>query len=221
MSNPEAFKRMKLWVIELSKFDIQYHPRTSIKGKVVADFIAEFINMEDQGVEEYPQWSIHTDRQSNKQAGGASIVLRSLEGDEIKCVVHLDFPMANNEVKYETLVAGLDLVKAAGTTSVVIHCDSQVVTNQVNGDYECKGERMKKYLEQVKKRVDDLQAKIVQIPRGENERADCFAKATSAEHMIIPGEVLSFIQFLPLIDPIDVQEIGSDSTIRSDKGHLV
>ena len=61
MSNPEAFKWMKLWVIELSKFDIQYHPRTSIKGKVVADFIAEFINMEDQGAEEYPQWSIHTD----------------------------------------------------------------------------------------------------------------------------------------------------------------
>ena len=53
---------MKLWVIELSKFDIQYHPNTSIKGKVVADFIAEFINMEDQGAEEYPQWSIHMDR---------------------------------------------------------------------------------------------------------------------------------------------------------------
>ena len=59
--------------------------------------------------------------------------------------------------------------------------------------------------------MDDLQAKIVQIPRGENERADCFAKATSAEHMIIPGEVLSFIHFLPLIDPIDVQEIGPES----------
>ena len=63
---------------------------------------------------------------------------------------------------------------------------------------------MKKYLEQVKKRMDDLQAKIVQIPRGENEKADCFAKAALAEHMIIPDEVLSFIQFLPLIDPIDV-----------------
>ena len=46
---------------------------------------------------------------------------------------------------------------------MVIHCDSQVVTNQVNGDYECKGKMMKKYLEQVKKKVDDLQAKIIQI----------------------------------------------------------
>jgi len=55
--------------------------------------------------------------------------------------------MTNNEVEYEALVAGLDLTKAVGATSVVIHCDFQVVTNQVNGDYECKGERMKKYLE--------------------------------------------------------------------------
>ena len=78
---------------------------------------------------------------------------------------------------------------------MVIHCNSQVVTNQVNGEYECKGERIKKYLEQVKRRVDDLQAKIIQIPRGENEQAD---------H-------LSFVQFSPLIDPIDVQEIGFGS----------
>ena len=88
-------------------------------------------------------WS---DRPTNK-LGGVGIVLRSPEGDEIECMVHLDFPTTNNEVKYETLVAGIDLAKVVGAANVVIHCDSQVVTNQVNGDYECKGERMKKYLE--------------------------------------------------------------------------
>ena len=84
-------------------------------------------------------------------------------------MVRLDFPTTNNEAKYEALVIGLDLAKAVGAASVVIHCNSQVVTNQVNRDYECKGKRMKKYLEQVKKRVDDLKAKVVQIPRRENE----------------------------------------------------
>ena len=88
---------------------------------------------------------------------------------------------------------------------------SQLPYDQLNGDYEYKGERMKKYLEQVKKRVDDLQAKIVQIPRWENEGADHLAKATSIKHMIIPSKVLSFIQFSPLINPIDVQEIGFES----------
>ena len=39
-SNPDAAGRLALWAIELSEFDIQYRPRTTIKGQVVADFIA-------------------------------------------------------------------------------------------------------------------------------------------------------------------------------------
>ena len=75
MSNPEAAGRLALWAIELSEFDIQYRPRTTIKGQVVADFIAEFTHDEDKGVEESPHWSIYTDGSSNKQVGGAGIVL--------------------------------------------------------------------------------------------------------------------------------------------------
>ena len=101
------------------------------------------------------------DGSSNRQARGASVVLLSPEGDVVECMVRLDFPTTNNEVEYEALVASLDLTRAAGATSVVIYCDSQVITNKINGDYECKGERMKRYLDQVKRRVDDLQAKII------------------------------------------------------------
>ena len=126
-------------------------------------------------------------------------------------MVHLNFPMTNNEVKYEALVVRLDLTKAVRATRVVVHCDSQVIINQVNGAYECKGKRMKKYLKLVKRRVDDLQAKIIQILRGKNEQVDHLAKVASMEHMIIPDKVLSFVQFSPLIDPIDVQEIGFES----------
>ena len=32
MSNPEAAGRLVLWAIELREFDIQYRPRTAIKG---------------------------------------------------------------------------------------------------------------------------------------------------------------------------------------------
>ena len=62
-------------------------------------------------------------------------------------MVYLDFPTTNNEAEYEALIVGLDLTKAARATSVVIYYDSQVVTNQVNGDYECMGKRMKRYLD--------------------------------------------------------------------------
>ena len=66
ISNPITVERMALWAIELSEFDIQYHPRTTVKGQEIADFIAEFTNMEGQGAEERPQWSIHIDKSSNK-----------------------------------------------------------------------------------------------------------------------------------------------------------
>ena len=147
MSNPEAASRLTLWAIELSEFNIQYRPHTTIKGQVAIDFIAEFTNGEDKGADECPQWSIHTDGSSNRQAEGVGVILLSLERDLIECMVHLDFPTTNNEAEYETLVAGLDLAKATRATRVVLYYDSQVVTNQVNGDYECKGERMKRYLD--------------------------------------------------------------------------
>ena len=55
MSDLDVAGQLALWAIELSKFDIQYCPRTAIKGQVVADFIAEFTHDEDKEVEESPQ----------------------------------------------------------------------------------------------------------------------------------------------------------------------
>ena len=147
MSNPDAAGRLALWAIELSKFDIQYRLQTAIKRQVIANFIAEFTHDKDKGAEESPQWSVHTDGSSNRQAEGADVVLLSPEGDVVEFMIRLDFPTTNNEVEYEVLVVGLDLTRATGATSVVIYCDSQVITNQVNGNYECNGERMKRYLD--------------------------------------------------------------------------
>lgn len=136
-------------------------------------------------------------------------MIHSLEGNEIKCMVHLDLLTTNNETEYEALVAGIDLAKVAGATSVVVYCDFQVVIGQLNGDYECKGEHMKKYLEQVRKRVrDDLQARFVQILRKENKQADRLAKAALVEHLLVSSKVFSFFQVSPMIDGIIVQEIG-------------
>ena len=108
-------------------------------------------------------------------------------------------------------MAGLDLAKAAGAENMVVHCDSQVITRQINSDYECKNERMKKYLEEVKNRISSLEVKFVQIPREENECADRLAKAASAKFMIVSEQVLSFIQVSSLIDDeAIVQEVNSE-----------
>ena len=135
------------------------------------------------------------------------MVIQTPEGDKIECTIRLDFPTTNNEVKYEALVAGLDFAKAAGVENMIVHCDSQVITSQINGDYECKSERMKKYLEEVKNQIGSLEVKFVQIPREENECADRLAKAASEEFMIASEQVLFFVQISSLIDDeANVQE---------------
>ena len=65
MSNPKAAGRIALWAIELNEFDIQYYPRTVVKGQIVVDFIAEYTQPEGKGAEGLGQWSIHTDGSSN------------------------------------------------------------------------------------------------------------------------------------------------------------
>ena len=79
MSSPEAAGRMALWAVELSEFDIQYSPRTAVKGQVVADFITEFTLGDGQVAEEKGQWNIYTDGFSNRRAEGASVVIQTPE----------------------------------------------------------------------------------------------------------------------------------------------
>ena len=138
-------------------------------------------------------------------------MIKTPKGDKIECMIRLDFPTTNNEAKYEALVAGLDLAKAADAENMIVHCDSQGITSQINGEYECRSERMKKYLEEVKNRISSVEIKFVQIPREENECADRLAKAASAESMIASEQVLSFVQTSSLInDGASVQETNSE-----------
>lgn len=110
MNNLEPTGRLVLWVIELNEFNIQYWTRTAIKAHALANLIAEFITKKDE--EEEPMiWMIWTDGLSNQQAGGARVLLQSLEKDTIKCAVRLQFPTTNNEAEYEAIAWALTWLK--------------------------------------------------------------------------------------------------------------
>ena len=97
MNSLEAAGQIALWAVELSEFDIQYRPGTAIKGQLVADFIAEFTLMDGQGAKKIPLWNIYTDGSTNRQVGGAGVVLFSPEEDKIEHMIGLEFHATNNE----------------------------------------------------------------------------------------------------------------------------
>ena len=160
---------MVLWAFELGEFDVQYRPRTAIKAQALANFIAKFTTSEDEE-EKLMACMIWIDGSSNQWAEVAGILLWSLEGDTIECAVHLQFSTTNNEVKYEAVLSSLDLAKATGAKSTIIHCDSQVVVGRINGNYKAKGKQMKEYLSMVKSKMgEEFSFKFVQIPKEENK----------------------------------------------------
>jgi len=59
MNKPKAAGRMIQWAIELSQFDIEYHPRIAIKAQALANFIAEFTIPDEEGdTDRAERWKI-------------------------------------------------------------------------------------------------------------------------------------------------------------------
>jgi len=93
---------------------------------------------------------------------------------------HLLFTTSNNEAEYEALIAGLMLAQGVGAGEVIAYCDSQLVVNQFNGDYEAKDSRMEAYLEVVKDLAKNFKRfELIRIPRGENTTADALEPLAS------------------------------------------
>ena len=85
MNKLEAAGRMVQWAIELSQFDIKYHPRIAIKVQALADFIAEFTLPDEDGLtDETERWTIHTDGSSAQKKGGVGVVIITPEGETFK-----------------------------------------------------------------------------------------------------------------------------------------
>ena len=105
------------------------------------------------------------------------VVLISPTKETLKYAVRLQFPVTNNEIEYEVLLTGLNLVKALEAKNLIVQANSQLIIGQVKGDYEVKEERMQKYMKIVKRlsqHFDNLD--FVQILRTKNAKADFLAR---------------------------------------------
>nr|POE58897.1 gypsy retrotransposon integrase-like protein 1 [Quercus suber] len=202
----EAAGRLIQWAVELSEFDIKYQPRHAIKAQALADFIAEFtLNCDEVGEKENIKWVVYVDGSFMQYAGGVGVVLQSPEGDKLKHKVRLQYQTTNNEAKYEALLKGMELAKSVKAESLLILGDSQLIIGQVNGVFEAKEERMRKYLNRVMRLIKKFEeVSFVQIPREENMEADALAKEASAIEAV---DEVDEIQYMPSIDIPEVQQM--------------
>ena len=109
--------RIAKWGTILGAFDIKYMPRTSIKGQVLADLVAEFAECpeemegENQKLDERSigmifvqcpmPWKLYIDEAVNQRGSGVGLVLVSPEKIIIEKSLRLSFSATNNEAEYE------------------------------------------------------------------------------------------------------------------------
>ena len=132
--------------------------RTSIKGQVLADLVAEFAEfLEEMDVENHNvgegsvgvvsiqcpmPWELYVDRAANQQGSRVGLVLVSPEKIIIEKSLRLSFSATNNEAEYQALLMGMMMVQKMGGTAVKVFSDSKLVVGQVRGDLEARDLRM-------------------------------------------------------------------------------
>ena len=104
----------------LGAFNIKYMPRTSIKGQILADLVAEFTepSFEENGKRSSMNgksvgkissqgplsWKVYVDGIANQKGSGVGLVVVSPERIIIEKSLRLGFLATNNEAKYKTLL---------------------------------------------------------------------------------------------------------------------
>nr|CAN64615.1 hypothetical protein VITISV_036196 [Vitis vinifera] len=168
LHKPDLTGRMLQWAIELSEFGIEFQPRLSMKGQVMADFVLEYSRRPSQNHESSKQewWILRVDGASSSLGSGVGLLLQSPTGEHLEQAIRLGFFASNNEAEYEAILSGLGLTLALSVSKVRIYSDSQLA----------KDARMARYLAKVRNTLQQFtEWTIEKIKRADNRRADALA----------------------------------------------
>ena len=195
--------RVAKWGTILGALDIKYMPRTSIKGQVLADLVAEFTeppveelkaveNMVENLVGTISQpglspWEVYVDGVSNQKGLRVGLVLISPEKVIVEKSLRLDFSATNNEAEYEALMMGMTMVQRMGGKLVKVFSDLRLIIGKVKGEFEAKNERMQGYLSQVKCLQLEFESfDLLHIPRSGNAYADSLTMLVTSSAQNLP-----------------------------------
>ena len=182
-------------------------PRTSIKGQVLANLVAEFTeplveelkpaeNMDKKLVGTISQhglspWEVYVSGASNQKGSGVGLVLISPEKVIIEKSLRLDFSTTNNEAEDEALIMGMAMVHRMGGKSAKVFSDSRLVVGQVKGEFEAKDERMQGYLSQVKCLQSEFESfDLLHIPRSGNAHANSLTMLATSLTQDLPRVIV-------------------------------
>jgi ribonuclease HI len=190
LNNPDATGRVSFWGITLGPWEIMYQRQSAIKSQVLLDFIAEWTKAQ---MPELPNlsncWTIYVDGSKRVSGAGVGVVLVSPQGDKMRYVLRMRFVNpSNNEAEYESVLHDMRMAKACGATSIKIHGDSNLITQQVMKECDATCANMIAYRAMYDKLEGNFKGcEVTHIGRESNEEADNLANIGSKCLPIPPG----------------------------------
>ncbi|XP_074359640.1 uncharacterized protein LOC141699685 [Apium graveolens] len=192
LHKPESSGRMLKWAVELGQFDLEYVPRTAIKGQALADFLLKF----DSEIDNKALVMLHPPRAEE-----------SLEEFPHPWWI-LHFYTTNNDAEYEALINGLKIALEMGVRNLITRSDSKLVVNQVNGGFKARGPRTELYLRCTQCLIGMLkEVRLECVPREKNSNADALAKMGSQQEAVLLESIPLEIQEIPNIPEIETMRV--------------
>ena len=113
------------WALELMGQGISYAPRTTIKSQVLADFIAEWTEVQmPPAVIDQLYWMMYFDGSLMKKGTDTGLVFVSPLRVCMRYMVHIHFPSSNNVSEYEALINSLHIAIKLGIQWLDVQGDS-------------------------------------------------------------------------------------------------
>ncbi|XP_059635489.1 uncharacterized protein LOC132277664 [Cornus florida] len=157
------------------EFSFKYIPQKAVKGRAVAEFLAdhhstkidsEICDEVDNLYLDYTPWTLMFDGSSTHDRGGAGIVIISPKGRKTTFSFFLDFKCTNNQAEYEALIIGLKILLELKVKKVQIIGDSNLILSQLSEEYRCS--QLSEEYRHLNTEADDLAqlASRVKVPPG-------------------------------------------------------
>ncbi|XP_074298269.1 uncharacterized protein LOC141629111 [Silene latifolia] len=157
LSRPVLSGRLAKWAMLLKQYDLVFVPQKAVKGQAIADFFADHpvpaeweISDDLPGEEIFyvdvlPPWQMYFDGAARQDGAGAGVVFVTPQNHLMPYAFTLTQLCTNNMAEYQALILGLQMAIEIGVRDMDIYGDSELVVNQVLGEYEVKKEDLIPY----------------------------------------------------------------------------
>ncbi|CAM8911138.1 unnamed protein product [Rhodiola kirilowii] len=188
LSRPVLSGRLAKWAMLLKQYDLVFVPQKATKGQAIADFFTDHpvpaewefsIDLPGEDIfyiDVLPPWKMFFDGAARRDGAGAGVVFVSPENHLLPFSFTLTQLCSNNMAEYQALLLGLQMARQIRIDEMDIYGDSQLVINQVLGEYEVRKDDLIPYHRHATQLLNEFDSiSIGHVPRSANKLADALA----------------------------------------------